>query len=105
MSETTVSGDAKPVVTITRIGRDGTLVRWFRSVGDAQQQRAALAVSLSGIAVYGSLHDVPDAWVSAAREAFSVLADDGDVHRFATHRHQGPENGPLVPVEEGGADG
>lgn len=96
----------QPVITVNTTVMDGQVVRWHRSVSDATIYRPVISASRQGVAVHAEyLTDVPDEWVAAAREAYAELkANRGaDLRSLATHVHRGPSNGPLVPVEDEGA--
>jgi len=91
------------IVTVTATTMDGTVVRWYRDLADAQTYRPILAASRAGVmAPYGYLTDIPPEWMQAATQAHETLRRDpgADMSRLATHVNQGPANGPLVPVEE-----
>jgi hypothetical protein len=90
-----------PVVTVTPDQGD-TVVRWYRTVADAAFPGGALLeASMRGARVSGWLTDVPAGWVDAAVRAHHALREDPlrDMTALATHRHDGPANGPLVPVD------
>lgn len=95
------------VIVLDRPATHGTLVRWFRSLDDARNQRHVLAVTIGGVTLgYGelggvlSLTDVPDEWIATARAAHRALKDGADVSHLATHRHRfDGGGGPLDPVE------
>jgi len=90
------------IVTVTAT-MDGTVVRWHRTLADAQTYRPALTASRNGVmAPYGYVTDVPPEWMQAAVQAYETLRRDpkADVKHLATHVNRGPANGPLVPVEE-----
>lgn len=90
-----------PVVTV---GTDqgNTVIRWYRTVADAAFPGGALVeASMRGARVSGWLTDVPAGWVDAAVRAHHALREDPqrDMTPLATHRHDGPANGLLVPVD------
>lgn len=94
-----------PVVTVTTTVMDGTVVRWHRSVYAAQTMSPEVSASRKGVRIHAAyLTEVPAEWVDAARAAHEVLAQNrvADLSHLATHRHRGPSNGPLEPVEKGG---
>lgn len=96
----------QPVITVSATLMDGQVVRWHRSVSDATIHRPVISASRNGVAVHAEyLTDVPDEWVSAAREAHATLKRNrsADLRSLATHVNRGPSNGPLVPVEDEGA--
>jgi len=91
------------IVTVTSTIMDGTVVRWYRTLPDAQIHRPILSVSRAGVRVHDVyLHEVPDEALAIAQDAWAVLRRDPrhDVRYLATHVNRGPSNGPLVPVEE-----
>ncbi|MCT2591149.1 hypothetical protein LHJ74_14740 [Streptomyces sp. N2-109] len=96
-----------PVIIVTHTVMDGQVARWYRSVQDATTYRAVLSASRNGVKLQSGeyLTDVPDAWITAARDAHAELSAgrDADVRRLATHRHRGFTNGPIEAIEEGGA--
>lgn len=90
-----------PVITATQTIQSGLVVRWYRGMTGYQNQGAVLSVSRDGVMIHGDvfLHDLPEAWIGDAREAFADLRA-GRVHKvidLATHKHDG-FLGPLVPV-------
>lgn len=96
----------KPVITVTATVMDGTVVRWYRALGDAHIHRPFLSASRNGVKVHeGYLHEMPADCVKAAEDAYEVLRyrRDADMSRLATHVSTGPSNGPLTPVEEASA--
>lgn len=96
-----------PVITVKATIMDGTVVRWHRNLNAAEIHLPTLSASHNGVMVHGEyLTDVPDTWITAAREAHETLrADrDADMTHLATHRNRGFPNGPLVPVEEADVD-
>lgn len=93
--------DPQPVVTVLENTPGGTLVRWFRSLGDARNQAYVLVATAGRVFLGGGgdLTDVPDEWIAAARAAHRALADGADVSHLATHRSRFPGGGgPLEPV-------
>jgi hypothetical protein len=87
---------ADPVVTV-----NASVVRWHRTVADAQNVNPVLSASRNGVTVHAEfLTGIPDEWVATAKAAYRELAArrDADVRRLATHRNDGFSNGPLVPV-------
>jgi hypothetical protein len=96
------------IITVKTTIMDGTVVRWYRRLDDANIHRPVLSASRNGVRVHDVyLHEIPDEVLSVAQDAYAVLRRDphADVHHLATHVNRGPTNGPLVPVEEVGSDG
>jgi hypothetical protein len=98
------SDNPAPVVLVSTTIMDGTVVRWHRSLTDAETMRPALSASRYGVMTGRDVYltDVPRAWISAATEAYKKLQANprADLGHLATHRHSVVANGPLVPVEE-----
>jgi hypothetical protein len=89
-----------PVVVVLDNTLSGVMVRWFSSLGDANNNRAALTATARGVVVSAYLTGVPDEWVAAARAAHRALKDGADVSHLATHRSRfAGGGGPLDPVE------
>lgn len=77
------------VCTVTPTIMDGTVVRWYRSVSDAENRNEMLSASRNGVLVRGYLHEVPAEALARANEAFEILRDKGPrelVQGMATHR-------------------
>jgi hypothetical protein len=90
-----------PVVTVA-LEQGSTVVRWYRTVADAAFPGGALLeASMRGVRASGWLTDIPAGWVDAAVRAHHTLRSDPlrDMTALATHRNDGPPNGPLVPVD------
>lgn len=94
------------VITVNATIMQGPCVRWYRSVGDAENNRPALSASREGVAVHATyLTDVPDAWVADAKRAHGQLrrAPRADMTSWATHERRevlGARSGPLDPVKK-----
>lgn len=88
-----------PVITVTPTIQSGTVVRWHRSLTDANQHQEILSASRDGAMIHGNvfLHDLPEEWVEAAKAAATDLRMSRDVKHLATHRRRGLM-GPLEPV-------
>lgn len=97
-----------PVVTVTTTIIDGTVVRWYRTVGQAENRRPVLSASRRGVRVHAEyLTDLPPAWIDAAKAAHKRLSGspDADVNDLATHRQRmvhGTRSGPLEPISKEG---
>ncbi|MGI5286642.1 hypothetical protein ACQEVF_25340 [Nonomuraea polychroma] len=89
------------IVTVNKI-MDETVVRWFRSLDAAQNQRHVMSASRHGVRVEVYLHEIPAEAQRTAHGAYETLRRDrnADVTHLATHVNRGPSNGPLVPIEE-----
>lgn len=90
-----------PVVIVTKAG-GGDVVRWHRTPEEATRPGEPLIeATVRGVRVPGWLTDVPAGWVEAAVRAHHTLRSDPerDMTGLATHRHDGPSNGPLVAVD------
>lgn len=98
----------QPVITVTATIMSGTVVRWYRSVGQAEHQRPVLSASRDGVAVHADyLTSIPELWVLDAKRAYEQLhADrDADMSGWATHERRevlGVRSGPLDPVKKEG---
>jgi len=93
----------QPVITVTSTIMDGTVVRWFESLGAAENMRPALSASRRGVAVHAEfLTDIPVQWVEHATQVHRALAVDpgADASGLATHRRRGL-SGPLEEVPRG----
>ncbi|WP_084965258.1 hypothetical protein [Thermoactinospora rubra] len=92
------------IVLVTPAVMDGTVVRWYRSLAAAETHRPILSASRRGVQTHNDvyLHEIPTQVMQAANAAYETLRrdPDADLKHLATHRHRGPSNGPLVPVEE-----
>jgi hypothetical protein len=94
-----------PVVMVFPTIMDGTVVRWYRTVAAAENHRPVLSASRNGVMVHAEyLTSIPDAWVDSAKTTYMRLERDrnADVRHLATHRNQGPSNGPIAEVSSGG---
>lgn len=93
------------VITVKATIMSGTVVRWYRTVGDAEHQQPVLSASREGVAVHASyLTQIPELWVLDAKRAFEQLHQDrnADMSSWATHQPRkvsGFRSGPLDPVE------
>ena len=93
----------RPVVTVTPTIMDGTVVRWYASLADAEAHRPT--VSASRNCVLEHLEDVPADWRAAADAAHFAMRFNrhADMSSLATHTKT-RFMGPLAPVDvEGGA--
>lgn len=104
MTRNTSNDDVQPVVIVRRTGVDDQLVMWHLTVGDATTAGTqVLTASATGVRTGPgvTVDEVPEAWLAAAMDAAAALAADprADVSRFATHRNDVVENGPLVPID------
>jgi hypothetical protein len=99
-----------PVILVGGTVMSGTVVRWYRSVADAEIHRPVLEAARRGVNLGPTeyLTDIPDEWIAAARDAHQQLVADrhADLSHLATHRHgRGLLNGPLEPVDRGEGSG
>src|SRR5690606_21688868 len=69
------SDNPAPVVLVSTTIMDGTVVRWHRSLTDAETKRPVVSASRYGVMTGRDVYltDVPRAWVSAATEAYKKL--------------------------------
>ena len=92
-----------PVVTVTPTIMDGTVVRWYRSLDDAESRDAVVAVSRNqvtfGRELLGVLGAIHPAWVTEAYRVHELLRADPrvDVSHLATHRRR-TLTGNLTPI-------
>ncbi|MFB4312934.1 hypothetical protein [Actinomadura sp. 21ATH] len=95
-----------PVITVTSTIMDGTVVRWFRNLGEAELQQPVLAASRHGVSVHAPyLTDIADTWVADARRAHEELRRDrrANMTGWATHQQRevtGFRSGPLEPIKK-----
>jgi hypothetical protein len=90
------------IITVTPTLTDGAIVRWHTCLSAAQIYQPVMTASRHGVRVETYLHEIPAEVLRAAQRAYEALRHDrnADVTHLATHRHKGPSNGPLVPVDE-----
>lgn len=88
------------VVTVTPTIQDGTVVRWFTSLADAEDCEPVVSASRNRVVQHRD--PVPEAWLVAAEAVWKALRSnpDADMRHLATHRRNG-FLGPLVSVQNG----
>jgi hypothetical protein len=99
----TMSDIRSVVVTVAPTVMDGTVVRWYRDLPAAENDREFLSASRNGV-IAGTYHlsDIPPLLMDAAQSAFRALEAnrDADLRSLATHRREGGCFGPMVPISK-----
>jgi hypothetical protein len=93
------------VVTGVQTMMDGLVLRWYRTVREAEELTAKLSASRNGVMIHGSvyLHDLPDEWLEEAQRAHELLkaAKRDAAMALATHRPRSLFGSKLVARDGG----
>lgn len=91
------------IVTVTPTIGDGTVVRWYHDDTDTDNlytTEPVVSASRNGVRVNVHLHEVPEAVMQEAQDAFEALSRDHNTNlrHLATHRRRGSLFGPYEPI-------
>lgn len=87
------------VVIVTPTIMDGQVVRWYRTVQQAQHGEPSLSVSRNGVLLNSYLHELPPELLAIAEDLRRSMLAGRDVSHAATHQRR-YGSFAVEPIEE-----